>query len=153
MDTCKRCKVFLEDWFTQPFSPKEILYTHIHPKRLLRVLPHIAPIFIRLIKDLTYYDMYGIFLQIEGIRLNATVDILFEPQEVIQKSLLMLSWCCMTDHYVGKAPGEIHIIEDILKDASVCRGYEKELIGYYLTNMIHCLKDIHSSHTGPTKLD
>lgn len=153
MDTCKRCNTFLQDWFTQPFSPKEVLYNDIHPKRLLQVLPYITPIFIRLIKDMTYYDMHGIFLTIEGIRLNATVDILFETREVIQKKLMMLSWSCMTEHYSGKAAGEIQIIEDILKDACVCKGCEKELIGYYLTNMIHCLKDIHSSHTGVTTVD
>lgn len=149
MESCPKCYIFIQDWFTQPLSPKHTLYKEIHPKRLLRVLPELAPIFIRFIKDLTFYDITGVFFKIEGILLNATADILYEPKEVIDDKLLRLSWTTMTDHYIRKDAGEILLIEDILKGASVCKGNEKELIGYYLTSMIVEMKEVHSSHINP----
>ena len=144
------CQVFIQDWFTQPISPKDHIYQKIHHKRLLRVLPTIAPIFIRLIKSFTYYDITGVFFAMEGILLNAHADILFEPKDVVEKKLLAISWICMANHYIGKMPDEIRFIEDILKDACVCKEGETELIGYYLKNMIMNLKDVHSSHVKPT---
>jgi len=146
MESCPRCHIFIQDWFTQPLSPQHTLYGEIHPKRLLRVLPKIAPIFIRLIKGLTFYDITGVFFTIERILMNATMDLMFESKDVIDDMLLRLSWTSMTDHYIRKAPGEIGLIEDILKEAYVCKNNEKELIGYYLTNMIMDIKDVHSSH-------
>ena len=98
MDDCVKCKLFIHDWFTQPLSPKEHLYEEIHPKRLERVLPRIAPIFIRLIKDLTYYDLNGIFIKIDGLILHTTAEIIFEPEDIIRKTLLTPSWTSMTDH-------------------------------------------------------
>jgi hypothetical protein len=150
MDTCVKCKLFLNDWFTQPFSPRNLLYNDIHHKRLLKVLPSISAIFIHLIKDLTYYDLNGIFTTIEGILIHASTDILFEPKHVVESTLLKISWNCMAEHYLGKAPNEIGYIQDILKDAFVCKnGNENELIGYYLTSMITNLKEVHSCHVSP----
>jgi len=140
------CHVFIQDWFTQPFSPQHTLFKEIHPKRLLRVMPEVAPIFIRFIKDLTFYDLTGIFFVVERILIDATVNLMFEPKEVVDDLLVRLSWTTMTDHYIGKAPGEIRLIEDILKEACVCKLNEKELIGYYLTNMIMSMKEVHSCH-------
>lgn len=143
------CRVFIQDWFTQPLSPQHSLYGEIHPKRLLRVLPEVAPIFIRFIKGLTYYDIDGIFTTIERILINATAYMIFEPKEVVNNNLLRLSWISMVDHYIGKAPDDIRMIEDILKDSYVCKkgsSNEKELIGYYLTSMIMTLKELHSCH-------
>lgn len=149
MDTCSRCHIFIQDWFTQPVSPQEIIYSEIHPKRLLRVLPEVAPIFIRLIKGLTSYDITGIFFTIEVILIDATVNVLFDTKDVVDDMLLRLSWTSMTDHYIKKAPAEIQMIEDILKGACVCKRNEKELIGYYLTNMIMNMKEVHGFHVPP----
>lgn len=146
METCRMCHIFVQDWFTQPFSPDHALYDEIHPKRLLRVLPKVAPIFIRFIKDLTYYDIDGIFTSIERILINATTYMIFEPKEVVDSNLARLSWISMADHYIGKAPDDIRMIEGILKDSCVCKKGEKELIGYYLTSMIMTLKEVHSCH-------
>lgn len=147
METCPLCRVFIQDWFTQPFSPQHLIYGQIHPKRLLRVLPEIAPIFIRFIKSLTNYDIDGIFILIERILINATAYMIFEPKEVVDSNLARLSWISMADHYNGKDPDEIRMIESILKDSYVCKNNsEKELIGYYLTNMILSLKEVHSCH-------
>ena len=41
------------------------------------------------------------------------------------------------------------MIEDILKGACVCKRNEKELIGYYLTNMIMNMKEVHEFHVPP----
>jgi hypothetical protein len=152
MDTCSRCHIFIQDWFTQPFSPDHTLYNEIHPKRLLRVLPEIASIFIRFIKGLTFYDIEGIFVVIERILIDATVNVLFHTKDVVDDMLVRLSWTSMTDHYILKAPGEIGMIEDILKEACVCKQGEKELIGYYLTNMIINLKEVHACHVPSTPL-
>jgi len=140
------CSVFIQDWFTQPLSPQHLIYDQIHPKRLLRVLPEVAPIFIRFIKSLTYYEIEGIFTTIERILINATAYMIFEPKEVVDANLARLSWISMADHYIGKDPDEIRMIEAILKDSYVCKNGEKELIGYYLTNMIMTLKEVHSCH-------
>ena len=149
METCPICRVFIQDWFTQPLSPKHTLYGEIHPKRLNRVLPEIAPIFIRFIKGLTFYDITGVFFAIERKLIDATMDMLYEDKHVIDDKLLRLSWTVMADHYINKDAGEIRLIEDILKGASVCKSNEKELIGYYLTNMIVEMKEVHSSHVKP----
>jgi len=140
------CRIFIQDWFTQPLSPQHLIYGQIHPKRLLRVLPEVAPIFIRFIKSLTYYEIEGIFTTIERILINATAYMIFEPKEVVDANLARLSWICMADHYIGKDPDEIRMIEAILKDSYVCKNGEKELIGYYLTDMIMTLKEVHSCH-------
>jgi len=149
MEKCPMCHIFIQDWFTQPVSPQETIYNEIHPKRLLGVLPEIAPIFIRLIKGLTAYDITGIFFTIEIILIDATVNVLFDTKDVVNDMLLRLSWTSMADHYIKKAPGEIQMIEDILKEACVCKRSEKELIGYYLTNMIMNMKEVHACHVPP----
>jgi hypothetical protein len=146
METCPMCHVFIQDWFSQPLSPTHTLYKEIHPKRLDRVLPQITPIFIRFIKGLTFYDLTGVFFTIERILIDATLNLMFEPKHVVDDLLLRLSWTAMTDHYIGKDASEIRLIEDILKESCVCKSNEKELIGYYLTNMIMNMKEVHSSH-------
>lgn len=146
MESCPICHIFIKDWFTQPLSPQHTLYKEIHPKRLLRILPQVAPIFISLIKDLTFYDLTGIFFAIERILMDATIDMLYEDKSVIDDMLLRLSWTSMTDHYIRKTPGDIGLIEYILKEACVCKSNEKELIGYYLTNMIMNMKEVHACH-------
>ena len=140
------CHVFIQDWFSQPLSPAHTLYREIHPKRLLRVLPEVAPIFIRFVKSLTFYDLTGIFFTIEKTLINAAANLMFESKDFVDDFLLRLSWTTMTDHYIGKDAGEIRLIEDILKEACVCKSNEKELIGYYLTNMIMNMKEVHSCH-------
>lgn len=152
MESCPKCHIFIQDWFTQPFSPDHTLYGEIHHKRLLRVLPEVAPIFIRFIKGLTFYDVTGVFFAIERILIDATTNLIFETRDVIDDKLVRLSWTSMTDHYILKAPGEIRMIEDILKEACVYKNNDsdkKELIGYYLTNMIMNMKEVHSFHVSP----
>jgi len=148
MESCPICHIFIQDWFTQPLSPQHTIYKDIHPKRLVRILPEITPIFIRFIKDLTFYDLTGIFFAIERILMDATMDMMFESKDVIDDLLLRLSWTSMTDHYIRKAPGDISLIEDIMKEACICKSSsnEKELIGYYLTNMIINMKEVHTCH-------
>jgi hypothetical protein len=146
METCQICRIFIQDWFTQPLSPQHTLFKEIHPKRLLRVLPQLAPIFIRFINGLTFYDITGVFFAIERKLIDATMDMLYEDKAVIDDKLVRLSWTTMTDHYIRKDAGEILLIENILTEACVCKGNEKELIGYYLTNMIVERKEVHSSH-------
>ena len=149
MESCPKCHIFIQDWFTQPFSPDHTLYNEIHSKSLLRVLPEVAPIFIRFIKGLTFYDTEGIFVAIERILIDATSDVLFHTKDVVDDMLLRLSWTSMADHYIKKVPGEIQLIESILKDSCVCKQGEKELIGYYLTNMIINMKEVHECHVPP----
>ena len=146
METCPICRIFIEDWFTQPLSPQHTLYREIHPKRLNRVLSEIAPIFIRFMKGLTFYDITGVFFTIERKLIDATMEMLYEDKHVIDDKLLRLSWTVMTDHYITKDASEIRLIENILREACVCKTNEKELIGYYLTSMIVEMKDVHSSH-------
>jgi hypothetical protein len=152
METCPICRIFIEDWFTQPLSPQHTLYGDIHAKRLNRVLPDVAPIFIRFIKGLTFYDITGVFFTIERKLIDATMDMLYEDKNVIDDKLLRLSWTVMTDHYIAKDAGEIRLIENILREACVCKTNEKELIGYYLTNMIVEMKDVHSSHVSKNEV-
>lgn len=140
------CYVFIQDWFSQPLSPAHTLYREIHPKRLLRVLPEVAPIFIRFIKGLTFYDITGIFFTIEKTLINAAANLMFEPKDFVDDFLLRLSWTTMADHYIGKNANEIRLIEDILTESYVCKGNQKELIGYYLTDMIVNMKEVHACH-------
>lgn len=139
---------FIRDFLSQPISPKDKhLYLNIHHKRLLRVIPSISEIIENFIQKMCKYHMITILTKIEENIKELSAELIFHKKEVRINRIKINSWNLMLLLCKYNNSSEIEYIDIILKENCVCKnGFENELIGYYLLNIMTQVKEIYDSH-------
>lgn len=144
---CAKCQSFIEDWFSQPLSPKDLLFDDVHRNRLRRVIPDLIPLFITLLKKLTVKDLESMSFTIDYNRIEQMAEMLFDKEEDVNKSLNKYSWRLLINLCISKDPYPLNDIQDILVDNFVCKnGLHKELIGFYLATLVNIIPEVHGCH-------
>lgn len=148
MTHCLPCQAFIDDWLSQPISPKEcILYNNINHQRLGRVIPQISKILKRFICNLDESYMNLIMSKTQEKPVDFLFKMLTLPKDIVENELKNHVWHLTTVSCKLNDPSEIESVLDILTENFVCKNMiENELLGYYLINLIFVLKELHICH-------
>lgn len=147
------CKQFIGDFLSQPISPKDkALYSNINHKRLLHIIPTISEIIESFICKMSKEDMKIILSKIEANIYELTEELIFYTKQARLRRIKIHSWNLSTALCKYNNPSEIEYINIILKENYVCKnGFENELIGYYLLNVMTQVKEIYDSYSSTDK--
>jgi hypothetical protein len=152
MTNCLPCQTFMDDWLSQPISPKEIiLYKNINHRRLNRVIPQISQILKRFICNLSESDIQLILSNIQEKPIELLINMICLPKDEMNIELKKHEWYSTTISCKLINMNEIESIIDILRDHFVCKNQnENELLGYYILNLIFAIKELHICHVTKT---
>jgi hypothetical protein len=150
---CNKCQGFIEDWFSQPLSPKDLLFNDVHRARLKKVIPELIPLFITLIKKLTINELESMSFKIDCNRIQKMAELLYDKEEDVNNSLNKYSWHLLTDLCMTKHPYPVTDIQDVLIDNCVCKNdLHKELIGFYVAALVNLIPEVHGCHLTGAKM-
>jgi hypothetical protein len=149
--TCDKCAGFIRDWMSRPISPTEVFYNDVHHKRLLVALPLIINRIIEFFERVTasHLKMARMNVKVYAFtKMTKSEDSDLTSEQFnafLQKAewAAMLKWCKKADNtYLSDA-------EMILEEGFVFKklSFGKEWLGYCLTVLVSCVKEIHAEHS------
>jgi hypothetical protein len=150
---CEKCQGFMEDWFSQPLSPRDLLFNDVNRARLERIKPQIIPLFTTLIKKLTQYELQSISFNIECNKIQKSTEMLYEQEAAMNIYLQKYTWRIMTEQCLSKHPYPVSDIQEIIIENFVCKNdLHKELIGFYITALVNLIPEVHGCHINGLKM-